>query len=154
MFRLSLSNLNAHALEKASEDFKKLLPNSSRKLNNHFFLHLNNKLHQYHTARLHITSTIVISFATIAPHSIGVWCTLFASACSFIILDVLQMFGVKVCHLSHLLTTITEATLCTMPCLLLECRLIVPFLISAQPKVGLSSLDTQVSAQKKLCLLW
>ena len=110
--------------------------------------HLNNKQDQCQTIGLHITATIVIFFTTIAPHSVCLRCTASASAVSLIPSDIVQMSSVEVCQLAHLLTTITEATLCTMPCLLLECRLIVPFLISAQPKVGLSSLDTQVSAQK------
>ena len=131
---VSFSNLSSHVIEEAS-------------------LHLNNKGNECHTSRLPITSTIKISFTTIAPHSICFWVTLLASAFCFsalllFIVDIRQMLCIKVSKLAHLLTSITEATLCTMPCLLLECRLIVPFLISAQPKVGLSSLDTQVSAQK------
>ena len=107
------------------------------------------KHYECHASRIAISSTFIIGFTTIAPDGVCFRHTDCASATPSMFFDIFQMLCVKVCYLSHLLTTITEATLCTMPCLLLECRLIVPFLISAQPNVGLSSLDTQVSAQNQ-----
>ena len=104
-------------------------------LHAHFFSNLNNKQDQCHTAGLHITLTIIISLTTIAPHSVCLRCTASASAVYLILSDIVQMSSVEVCQLAHLLTTITEATLCTMPCLCIELIVVSPLFPSAQPQI-------------------
>ena len=110
-----------------------------------FFTNLFNKQDECQRIGLHITLTIVISFTTIAPHTVCLRCTAFASAISLMPSDIVQMSSVKVCQLSHFFTSIAFQTLCTMPCLPEECCLIGPFLVRAQPKICWSSLQKNCS---------